>query len=598
MELVHGRSLNEVVRVDGPMGPEEACVVGIAVCRALAAVHGAKLVHRDIKAHNVMREDGGRVVLMDFGAGWELADRDRHRAVSLTGTPLYMAPELLAGGAPSVASDIYSLGVLLFFLVTGEHPLQGRTPTDVVLAHGLGQRRLLSDARPDLPDEFVRVVERALAASPERRYATAGAVIQALVEAIPGNVPARSELPGGRSPSDLGSDGAVIGGPATPRDRAPVEETGPSRSANVPPDSPASGEPEGRRTRTLLEAFQGPRQEQRRHRVVVAVVALAAVVAAGYAFQLRHRMGQQEVLAQQLFYEMKALDVQVATLELSAAASSPQGREEVRGYLERRRRMESSYEGFLASLDVRGGEVSEQERIILKITRQFGECDLATPPAYVGEVTRYIQRWRSSGSFERAVKLAQDKGYTQRIAREFRDQGLPPQFLYLALQESNFDPLAIGPQTSMGVAKGMWQFTPATAEKYGLTLGPLAAVRRPDPLDDRHDWQKATRAAVRYIKFLYSTDAQASGLLVIASYNWGEDKVIRLVRGMPANPRERNFWQFLEKYRERVTEETYDYVFSVVSAAVIGENPRLFGFPLDNPLAALDGRQAPSGNAN
>ena len=143
----------------------------------------------------------------------------------------------------------------------------------------------------------------------------------------------------------------------------------------------------------------------------------------------------------------------------------------------------------------------------------------------------------------------------------------------------------------------MWQMVPATALKYGLTLGPLAAFQRPDPQDDRHDWQKATRAAVRYIKSLYATDAQASGLLVIASYSWGEGPVIRLLRGMPANPKERNFWQFLERYRERVSQETYDYVFFVVSAAVIGENPRLFGFPFDNPLAPSDG-QALSKPAN
>jgi hypothetical protein len=70
----------------------------------------------------------------------------------------------------------------------------------------------------------------------------------------------------------------------------------------------------------------------------------------------------------------------------------------------------------------------------------------------------------------------------------------------------------------------------------------------------------------------------------MASYNWGERRVINLLRSMPANPRERNFWKVLEKYRDRVPKETYDYVLYIVSAAVIGENPRLFGFPFDNPL--------------
>jgi hypothetical protein len=104
-------------------------------------------------------------------------------------------------------------------------------------------------------------------------------------------------------------------------------------------------------------------------------------------------------------------------------------------------------------------------------------------------------------------------------------------------------------------------------------------------LDDRFNWEKATPAAARYIKEIYSTDAQASGLLVMASYNWGEYRVIDLLRQMPKDPRQRNFWKLLAQYRQRMPLQTYEYVFYIVSAAVIGENPRLFGFPFDNPLA-------------
>jgi serine/threonine-protein kinase len=68
-----------------------------------------------------------------------------------------MAPELFTGGPASPASDIYSLGVLLFFLVTGRYPLEARTISDIVVAHGLGRRRLIADVRTDLPDAFVRV---------------------------------------------------------------------------------------------------------------------------------------------------------------------------------------------------------------------------------------------------------------------------------------------------------------------------------------------------------------------------------------------------------------------------------------------------------
>ena len=89
---------------------------------------------------------------------------------------------------------------------------------------------------------------------------------------------------------------------------------------------------------------------------------------------------------------------------------------------------------------------------------------------------------------------------------------------------------------------------------------------------------------------MYSTDAQASGLLVVACYNWGEQKVIPMIRNMPPNPRDRNFWRLLKEHRDKLPQETYDYVFYIISAAVIGENPKLFGFQFDNPLAAAEGR--------
>jgi len=70
----------------------------------------------------------------------------------------------------------------------------------------------------------------------------------------------------------------------------------------------------------------------------------------------------------------------------------------------------------------------------------------------------------------------------------------------------------------------------------------------------------------------------------MASYNWGERRVVELLQKMPLNPQERNFWELLRLYRGQIPKQTYDYVFHIFSAAVIGENPTLFGFQLDNPL--------------
>ena len=140
MELVDGESLDQIVRARGPFGAREAAGIGQDLCAALAAVHAAGLLHRDVKAQNVLRESGGRIVLMDFGTGEERAPTGG--AARLVGTPLYLAPEILAGQPASTASDVYSLGVLLFYLVTGQFPTASAT---------MEQLRDGASARPAAP---------------------------------------------------------------------------------------------------------------------------------------------------------------------------------------------------------------------------------------------------------------------------------------------------------------------------------------------------------------------------------------------------------------------------------------------------------------
>jgi hypothetical protein len=294
-------------------------------------------------------------------------------------------------------------------------------------------------------------------------------------------------------------------------------------------------------------------------------------------------------MARDLFYAMKSQDIDIASLHESISAThNQQGIATIRKFEDRRAEMEKSYDQFLATLHVYSPKLTERDRIVLRVARIFGECELDMPPGFITEVNRYIKHWQSSDRLQKAITLANTKGYTAKITQEMLAQGLPPQFFYLALQESDFDQYASGSETGSGIAKGVWQFMPSTAVKYGLHLGPLVDLRRPDPADDRHHFDKETHAAGRYLNDLFSTDAQASGLLVMACYNWGEYQVLPLVRSMPLNPKDRNFWQLLIKHRDKMPQQTYDYVFNIFSAAVIGENPRLFGFDFDNPLVDLD----------
>ena len=180
MELARGESLEQIVAARGTFGAAEATTVARDLCAALAAVHGAGLLHRDVKAQNVLRESGGRIVLMDFGTGEEL--RDGGGSAKLAGTPLYLAPEIFRGEAASIQSDLYSLGVLLFYLVTGQYPVTASSIAQLARAHTERRAKRLRDLRPDLPAAFVRAVERSLAHEPAERYRTAGEMEAALVE--------------------------------------------------------------------------------------------------------------------------------------------------------------------------------------------------------------------------------------------------------------------------------------------------------------------------------------------------------------------------------------------------------------------------------
>jgi serine/threonine protein kinase len=166
---VRGKTLSALLAANGPFGPREAIHIGVDICRALSAVHAAGLLHRDIKTGNVMREEGGRILLMDFGLTHESDGISNYG-----GTTGYIAPELLGGANASVRSDIYALGVLIYRLLCEKYP-----PAD-----GSGGWSLL-DQRPDLSPELVRAIHTAIDPDPEKRFASAAQMAAALNEADP-----------------------------------------------------------------------------------------------------------------------------------------------------------------------------------------------------------------------------------------------------------------------------------------------------------------------------------------------------------------------------------------------------------------------------
>ena len=177
MEFVNGRTLEQRIREEGPLPAEEVRRIGVDLCGAVSAVHAAGLIHRDIKTHNLIAADEGRLVLMDFGTGLDL-HREPERPAA--GTPLYLAPEVLAGGAATVQSDVYSIGVVLYRLLTGDYPVHASDIDGLRRAHTVGERPRLRRVRSDTPVRLSRLVEQALDPDPARRPASAEALRKAL----------------------------------------------------------------------------------------------------------------------------------------------------------------------------------------------------------------------------------------------------------------------------------------------------------------------------------------------------------------------------------------------------------------------------------
>ena len=327
-------------------------------------------------------------------------------------------------------------------------------------------------------------------------------------------------------------------------------------------------------------------RRSQRYQVVLAVIGLLLVATAAVAVYQYHKIDRLRETASEMFYAMKRVELQVAQLEeLVSVSAQAREMQDILAKRQEIKALEGKYDNFIKELGIYDTNMSEEDRAVFHVARLFGECEATMPKDFLAEVRKYIKKWKSTDRLNKGIQRALAAGYTGAISNAMFTNNLPPHFFYLALQESGFDPKAIGPKTKIGYAKGMWQFVPSTAKEFGLKTGPLRGEPQYDPEDDRFNPKKATDAAAKYIKRIYLTDAQASGLLVIASYNWGEGNVVRTIRRMPQNPEERNFWKLLKQ--SAIPRETYDYVFYIISAAVIGENPQLFGFNFPAPLSSV-----------
>jgi len=172
MEYVHGTNLKELVTQRGPIDPAKIAEYASQVCAALSVAHGYDIIHRDIKPHNIIVTPSGSIKVMDFGIA-RAGNTQMTQTGSVLGTAHYISPEQAQGKELTAASDLYSLGVVLYELATGRVPFDAQTPVAVALKQVNEDPIPPRQINPSIPSGLEAIILRAMAKTPSERYSSA-----------------------------------------------------------------------------------------------------------------------------------------------------------------------------------------------------------------------------------------------------------------------------------------------------------------------------------------------------------------------------------------------------------------------------------------
>ena len=293
---------------------------------------------------------------------------------------------------------------------------------------------------------------------------------------------------------------------------------------------------------------------------LVVILILGAVV----LFQ-RHEIGQ-------LVESKSTIDRQIQTLQLRMQSETDPAR--LAAMEDSLATLTGSAQSALKELqlrdEVRAAELAsggdDLEREIRKILGKFNASTYAIPPIFRERLQFHINELATAGNLK--TMLGRKQRYWPMIQKEFGAMGLPDEMAHIAWVESGFDPAAQSPAGALG----LWQMTSTTAQSLGLTVG--------GGVDERMDPDKQTKAAATYLARLLSEFGEDSFMLVLASYNRGENGVRRALRQVAQDPGgfrkdKRDFWHL---YRLKLLpDETREYVPRVLAAAIVSSNPQKYG---------------------
>jgi eukaryotic-like serine/threonine-protein kinase len=222
LEYVDGETLKDIIRRDGPLDIPQAIAYAIEIARALGAAHERQIVHRDVKPHNVLISEEGGAKIADFGIARTLTEEGLTQAGRVLGTTDYVSPEQALGQPVTGQSDLYSLGVVLFEMLTGDVPFHGSSPVAVAMKHVREDVPDVQLLRPEISAATAAVVDRMVSKDLARRYTDATSLVADLEDVL-----AIEASRSGQATGEVTSVLRTLPGPA--RRRLPLRMRHPAR---------------------------------------------------------------------------------------------------------------------------------------------------------------------------------------------------------------------------------------------------------------------------------------------------------------------------------------------------------------------------------
>jgi serine/threonine protein kinase len=548
-EFVKGKTLRHHISA-GKMNLQQIVDIIIQVASALAAAHEVGVVHRDIKPENIMIRPDGYVKVLDFGLAklTERASIERESEIELSplvstepgmvmGTPLYMSPEQVRGLDVDGRTDIFTLGIVLYEMVTCRTPFQGATTSDVIAAILRSEPPLLTHSSMEVPPQLQQVVITMLKKDRDKRYQAVDSVL--------------ADLRSLRERQARAPDSYQTTLPMRREDAPTVFHTNQPAVSDTPKRLVAQSNMNPAPLTIRLE----PIIAWIKHLNLSAIVILTVITLAVIAIVV-YRFG-------------------IGFTSTGGAVNSSDKHELPARQKPYAQMTNEEQESF----------VREQAQ---RISAMLGERPTALSNGAVLFIKKHVDSYaaRANSLSEKQwaeglrVVFGRASQYAPVIVRCFSSRQVPPIIgLYIPMIESEYR--ACLNNEPVGVL-GMYQFMPETAVRYGVNP------------KDRCDVEKIIPAAAEYIAdriFEFGSDSM-SMTLAIYSFNVNPDSIRSNLSKLRSDNRniERSFWALFEnadKLDMYFREEGINYVPKFFAAAIVGENPEAFGLPLQ-PLSTLN----------